>query len=840
MNKIAAANKHDSYTIIVCEKPSAAKRIADALTNSLNQNKNEIKSSSFFPVIDTKGHKYIVSFALGHLYGLSDSLSNSKIYPILDPHWIPLSQKKTQDSKFKSLSFKIDKIIKEISHLSKNASGFINACDYDQEGEVIAYNILEIACQNKYLKSQRAKFSTLTNEEIRKSFDNLLKPNKKLADAGLSRHMIDFIFGINLSRALSNSTKEYPPKGKKYSNLSIGRVQGPTLAFVVDREQEISNHIPIPYWNIAADFEKNKQQQIIKAFYHPQKIDSKAVALTVIEVCKNQFGKITDINNQKTPLRPPHPFNLGDLQYEAHRVFKFPPRYTLALAEKLYLTALISYPRTSSQKLPPSINYKKIITILASINSSIQNKNINIKRDKINVQSYSNISASLLSKNTLEPNEGRQIDPAHPAIYPTGEKPKQSLEESEMKLFDLVTRRFFSTFGDNGSTQNITVTITVKDKYIFKAEEKKILVEGWIALYRPYSDTSHFITQHILPQINKNDIVKNIDIKLIEKQTQPPPRYNQASLLQKMEKEKIGTKATRAEIINTLYKRNYITNYVRTSQQNQNISNHQDNRSAGSSNNLTLVVSRPPSSIASSSSSPLSSYSSHTTSTTTIAATSADSNTSKNPGKTKAHTTAAAIDNSPGIRPTDLGIAVINLLRKYVPNIVSIEMTRSMEENLEQIETGSSTSTTVVNDAKEELKKSIIFFEQNEKEIGIQLGKALVTGGEEKNHPSKITILGSCPVCRKGSLIIKKAIKTKKRFAGCSLFSTNKCNVTAPLPQNGTIKGINKLCGTCKWPIVSGTGYNQRKRYQWQFCINAQCPSKNKIEEKTNLNDNQI
>ena len=131
-----------------------------------------------------------------------------------------------------------------------------------------------------------------------------------MADAGLSRHMIDFIFGINLSRALSNSTKEYSPKGKKHSNLSIGRVQGPTLAFVVDRELEISSHVPIPYWNIAADFEKNNQ--IIKAFYHPQKIDSKAVALAVIEACKNQFGKITDINNKKTPLRPPHPFNLGD------------------------------------------------------------------------------------------------------------------------------------------------------------------------------------------------------------------------------------------------------------------------------------------------------------------------------------------------------------------------------------------------------------------------------------------------------------------------------------------------------------------------------------------------
>lgn len=840
MSKIAA-NGHDSYTIIVCEKPSAAKRISEALTNSLNQNNNnnnnKTKSSSLFPVIESKGHKYIVSFALGHLYGLSGWPSTSKKkYPILDPHWIPLSQKKTHDPQSKAFSFKIDKIIKEISHLSKNASGFINACDFDQEGEVIAYNILEIACQNKYYKAKRAKFSSLTDEEIKKSFDNLLKPNKKLADAGLSRHMIDFIFGINLSRALSNSTKEYYLLRKKHSNLSIGRVQGPTLAFVVDRELDISNHIPIPYWNIVADFEKNKH--IIKAFYNPQKINSKAVALTVIDACKNQLGKIIDINNQIIPLRPPHPFNLGDLQHEAYRVFKFPPKYTLAIAEKLYLTALISYPRTSSQKLPPSINYKKIITNLANIDSALQNKNIDIKHDKINVKSYSNISVLLLSKNILKPNEGKQVDPAHPAIYPTGEKPKQTLEESEAKLFDLITRRFFSTFGDNASTQNIPVTITIKDKYIFKAEEKKILLEGWIALYSPYSDISHFITKYSLPLLNKNDIVKNIDIKLIEKQTQPLPRYNQSSLLQKMEKEKIGTKATRAEIINTLYKRNYITNSVRTFQQNQKIFNNQDNNSTNSSNNdSTLAVFQPPSFL----NSPFStqpSYSSNIHSTTTIATTSVNPNTSKNPTKTKAPATTAFHDSS-GIRPTNLGITVINLLRKYVPNIVSIEMTKSMEENLEKIETGSYTSTSVVNEAKEKLKKAIAYFEQNEKEIGIQLGKALETGDKGIISP-KISFLGICPVCKKGKLIVKKSKKTKKRFVGCSLFLSTKCNVIAPLPQNGTIKSTNRLCESCKWPIVLGTGYNQNKRYQWQFCINTQCPSINKREEKTNSNEKQI
>src|SRR5919198_4442129 len=136
-----------------------------------------------------------------------------------------------------------EEIIKTISLLSQKATSFVHACDYDQEGEVIGYNILQYACDNKYESSLRAKFSTLTDEEIRNSFDNLLKPSKGLAEAGRSRHMIDFIYGVNLSRALTQSFK-VSNDGKRYCNLTMGRVQGPALAFVVDREMEIRKHVP--------------------------------------------------------------------------------------------------------------------------------------------------------------------------------------------------------------------------------------------------------------------------------------------------------------------------------------------------------------------------------------------------------------------------------------------------------------------------------------------------------------------------------------------------------------------------------------------------------------------
>ena len=516
--------------------------------------KTTTSSTSFTTIRGTNGQDYIICHALGHLYGLSDTKKgNKKVIPILDPTWVPLSTIKNRGSSSKFLTFKIEKILREISEISKNAGGFIHACDYDQEGEVIGYNILEHTCHNKYSISKRAKFSSLTDEEIIQSFNNLLPPNEKLKDAGTSRHMIDFIYGINLSRALTNSINKKNSVGEKnkgYQQLSIGRVQGPTLAFVVEREKEIENHIFEPYWNVIADFEKNNH--IIKTYYQPQRIDSKSTAENIINSCKNQLGKVSDIKFQKTSLRPPIPFNLGDLQKEAYRVFRFTPSYTLSIAEKLYLAALISYPRTSSQKLPSSINYEKIIKAVSKQDNNLHQRSTYDNKTK-SILSYSEISSKLLANKVLKPNEGKETDPAHPAIYPTGQNPKQSLEDSELKLLDLIIRRFFSSFGEEASSNQISVTITVKDKFTFRAEEKKIVFEGWIEYYRPYFDLSGFVVLDSLSFLKTNDVLKNVKIELLEKFTQPPPRYNQSTLLQKMEREKIGTKATRSEIISTLF-----------------------------------------------------------------------------------------------------------------------------------------------------------------------------------------------------------------------------------------------------------------------------------------------
>ena len=553
-------------------------------------------------IFDVKNgsHHYKICTALGHLYGLTDIARNRSVYPVLDLEWAPIAENP-----------RVVRAIKVIYELAKCASSFVHACDYDQEGEVIGHSILQYACGCKYAGALRAKFSTLTEEEIKDSFANLAKPNCGLAEAGRSRHMLDFIYGVNLSRALVRSFKTTG----RYRNLSIGRVQGPTLAFAVGRELEIKLHIPDPYWIITAQFDKDGQ--IFSAQYEKPKAETHAEAKSIVNDCTGKNGTVNNISDSKSVLHSPVPFNIGDLQREAYRLFKLGPGYTLAIAEKLYLQALISYPRTSSQKLPPSIGYGKIISRLSRVGS------------------YTQLTLMLLSKDRLVPNEGRMTDPAHPAIYPTGVAPRMKLSGIELKLYNLIVKRFLAAFGDPAVSQQINVTIDVNG-YIFKAEGRTPTYEGWMVFYKPYVR----FNQHKLPELHKGDSLKNLNVEMEEKFTQPPYRYNQASLLTKMEQEKIGTKATRADIISTLFKRDYV----------------------------------------------------------------------------------AACKG--GLEVTDLGFAVIDSMREFMPGIISTDLTRGMEEQLENMEQGSAESVSVIEQAVDRLIESLASFMEKETDIGAQINEA--------------------------------------------------------------------------------------------------------------------
>jgi len=510
------------YTLVVCEKPDAAKRISEALSDgkATSASANGVTTFRF----RTRGKDFVVCAARGHLYGVSDPLAERSVYPVFDAEWYgnDLVEKRATGTASR---------IRMIKDMAKGADRFVNACDYDVEGETIGFNILRYACGGKERGALRAKFSTLTKEDLVGAFDSLEgQPNHGLAEAGRARHAIDFDWGVNLSRALSQAALT---QGKGYRTVSVGRVQGPTLGFVVDRETEIRTFVPLPHWSVTGVFEKDGRR--IEAAYHKGRLDREADAEEVRRACTGRLGLVGQKKRGLVQVPPPPPFNLGDLQKEAYHAFGYTPSRTLQVAERLYLSALISYPRTDSQKLPPSIGYARILRALASQSQ------------------YSKLASALLASEP-KPVQGAKYDPAHSAIHPTGEKPARRLEANESRVYDLVVRRFLSAFAKPAKREVATAEISV-DGHAFSLEGRRTVEAGWLGYYEPYGRFS----DAEFPRVEEGERLPVVAIRSEEKFETPPGRYNQSSLLEKMEREGIGTKATRADIIAMLGTRGYVS-----------------------------------------------------------------------------------------------------------------------------------------------------------------------------------------------------------------------------------------------------------------------------------------
>ena len=403
-----------------------------------------------FRLDDAAGRKYVVCAAMGHLYGISDTVKDRRVYPALDLEWFPLAAISDKAGKL------VSSRIRAIRSLSDQASAFVNACDFDIEGETIGYNILRYACGGKEASARRAKFSALTKEEVVKAFsDDRPDSTNGLARAGRLRHAIDFVWGVNLSRALSESLRT----AYSFRTVSIGRVQGPTLNFIVEREVEVRTFVPTPYWTVRGSFRKG--EAVFEAKYSSvPTLPTKHVAEEVKGACEGRQGVVSHVARRTFSQRPPPPFNLADLQKEAFRLFGYAPSKTLQVAERLYLGAMISYPRTGSQRLP-KLDYGRLLSKIGAI------------------PGYSNLVGDILSGGVLHPTEGQNTDSAHPAIYPTGESARRSLTVEERRIFDLVVRRFLSCFGEDAVREINSAAISVGE-HEFRMEETKVLVPGWM------------------------------------------------------------------------------------------------------------------------------------------------------------------------------------------------------------------------------------------------------------------------------------------------------------------------------------------------------------------------
>jgi DNA topoisomerase-1 len=505
--------------IIIAEKPSVALRIALALSTS--PKRNMVNGMSYFEVGYQGDMIYIVP-AAGHLFTIRQKEAKSG-FPVFDIEWVPsyIASKPAYFTK---------KYLDAAVMVGAKCQVFINACDYDIEGTVIGTNIIKHILKagsagSLVGRAKRMRFSTTTTQDLLNAYESIGELDIDNFYAGESRHMLDWMWGINLSRALMYALATSGIK----KIISIGRVQGPTLGILAEREKEIRNFKPAPYWKVfltARDVEFGNKRGDIQ---------SKAEADDAVAKSNTGAAVVADVVVAEAKLRPYPPFDLTSLQLEASRVFRIDPSRTLAIAQSLYEKAYISYPRTSSQKLPPALNHRHIIGELA--------KN----------ERYKELATELIGGSRFRPAEGMKEDEAHPAIFPTGVRPAKLAPEEE-KVYDLIVRRFLACFAEYATAENVHVEVHAGgEKY--EAAGKTYKDRGWMRFYDPYSRTD----EKELPKFTKGE---TLECKIYGKklETKPPKRFTKASLISLLEKKDLGTKATRAEIIDTLFRRDYIKN----------------------------------------------------------------------------------------------------------------------------------------------------------------------------------------------------------------------------------------------------------------------------------------
>ena len=509
--------KDRGYVLIIAEKPKAAAKIAKAMRFKYAGKVGKV------PVWRgmLNGRRAIIASTAGHLFTLE---TKDRGYPVFSYYWVP----RWRSSKEAYLK----RFYQALRTLSGRASEFINACDYDIEGSVIGYNIVRYLGDVR--RAKRVKFSSLTEEEIRKAFSRPGPLDWDLIEAGLCRHELDWIWGINVSRALMDILNIL--SGNRAIH-SAGRVQSPTLNEVYKRHIIRETYVPTPLFNVLVTVELDGRLVKLETLGAPFKSLSEAKAVAD-KLRGLGYGVIEKVIRERRAIGPPPPFNLTDLQLESSRIYKIPPSETLKIAEDLYLDALISYPRTNSQKLPLTLNNKQIILSLSRI------------------AEYRGYALTLLKKSLLRPVQGKKDDPAHPAIYPTANTSLVSkLGGKHRRIYDLIARRYLASFGDNLLVSVITYRVRIGSKE-FTLSGRSIIKRGWLLIY-PFIR----IQEAEIPELREGDRLPIKEVKVVRTLTKPPPRYTRATLLKWMEASGIGTEATRAEIIETLFKRGYLRSF---------------------------------------------------------------------------------------------------------------------------------------------------------------------------------------------------------------------------------------------------------------------------------------
>jgi DNA topoisomerase-3 len=539
-----------SKTLVVAEKPSVARDLASTLPGSFKQSKDKTH---------LEGEDYVVTWAVGHLVGLAppdEYDPKLKKWRFADLPILP--------EKFKLIpnDERAGKQLRAIHRLMADdqVETIVNACDAGREGELIFAYVYDLAPVHKPV--QRLWLSSMTKTAIKEAFEHL-RPGEELMsleEAARSRSEADWLVGMNATRAASIRLR-----AAFDGAVSLGRVQTPTLALVARREEEIRNFVPEPYWLVEARFEASEERRYSGRYLGGKRLPNEAEAQTIVDAVQGQAGEITKLDISEQREQPQLLYDLTSLQRHANSMYGFSARRTLSAAQRLYEDhKALTYPRTNSRFLTGDM--------VAEIKPTAEHVGHN--------PGYAAGARFVLELDSLP--LGRVVNDAkvqdHHAIIPTNsEHDLSKMGSDEVKIYDLVAKRFLAVFHPEAVFERTRVETTVREQ-VFRTSGRRLVEAGWRAVYGELAEDDRGEDDsggdQLLPRLEQGEGVQTLEVEWMRKETQPPRRFSDASLLGAMEtagKEVedaelreamkdsgIGTPATRASIIERLVDVGYI------------------------------------------------------------------------------------------------------------------------------------------------------------------------------------------------------------------------------------------------------------------------------------------
>ncbi|MFY9716543.1 MAG: DNA topoisomerase I [Thermoplasmata archaeon] len=503
-------------TLVVAEKFNTALRISVVLSDG-RMKRSRIEGTNVFEFDRPDGH-YAVAGLRGHIVELD--------YPAELREWtlegLPKLLETVPDKRVTATG-----IVAALQSIVKQYDRVVIATDFDREGELIGLECLDLLLKvHPKIEVRRARYSALTREVIEQSFEHLSELDHALAEAAEARQEIDLVWGALLTRFMSITSGQ---RGRQF--LSVGRVQTPTLALLVERDQEIKEFKPTPFWELVAHGEKGGEGFLLRHAHGTWDVKAQADRVHA-QVKGAESGTVREFVEEETRRRPPVPFSTTLFVYEATRL-GLSASLVMRIAEDLYTQGLISYPRTDNTVYPRGLGLRALV-------------------EKFKDGPFAEAAEFVLTQPSFRATRGRTETTDHPPIYPTSAVDPKKLKPDHAKVYELVVRRFLATVAPDAVGQSRTTTVDLRGE-TFQGKGQRILDPGWYRVY-PYSQPD----ESPMPVLVVGEAVRIASIDLTEDQTKPPRRFTQGSLIQEMERLGLGTKSTRHDVLQKLFDRHYV------------------------------------------------------------------------------------------------------------------------------------------------------------------------------------------------------------------------------------------------------------------------------------------